>query len=99
MRTGSKQSLVAVYSCSGIGTYAGLRNRCETMSVRAVCVFCGSRMGGHEKFRKLAEAAGSGLAARGVTVVYGGGALGLLDTAQAVEYGSIRKTLKRIVFA
>ena len=48
------------------------------MSVKSVCVFCGSRMGGHEKFRKLAAAAGSGLAARGVTVVYGGGALGLM---------------------
>lgn len=48
------------------------------MTEKAICVFCGSRMGGHERFRDLAEAAGRGLAERGATVVYGGGALGLM---------------------
>ena len=48
------------------------------MTEHAVCVFCGSRTGGHERFRELAEAAGRGLAERGATVIYGGGALGLM---------------------
>ena len=48
------------------------------MIEKAVCVFCGSRMGSHDRFRELAEAAGRGLAERNTTVVYGGGALGLM---------------------
>lgn len=48
------------------------------MTEKAICVFCGSRFGGHERFRDLAEAAGTGLAKRGATVIYGGGALGLM---------------------
>ncbi len=48
------------------------------MTDKAVCVFCGSRMGGNARFRDLAEAAATGLAERGVTLVYGGGALGLM---------------------
>lgn len=43
-----------------------------------VCVFCGSRAGKHPRFHKLAEATGRGLAERGVTVIYGGGGLGLM---------------------
>lgn len=48
------------------------------MQRKSVCVFCGSRMGGHERFRLLAEQVGKGLAKRGATLVYGGGALGLM---------------------
>ena len=48
------------------------------MQVEAVCVFCGSRMGADTSYRELAEAVGTRLAAAKTTVVYGGGALGLM---------------------
>ena len=59
------------------------------MNEPAVCVFCGSRTGGHTRFRKLAEEVGRGLAERGATVVYGGGALGLMGVVSnaAIDAG------------
>lgn len=59
------------------------------MAAKSVCVFCGSRMGSHERFRGLAEAVGRGLAERGATVVYGGGALGLMGVVSnaAIDVG------------
>jgi len=46
--------------------------------LRRVCVFCGSSTGRHPAYRRLAEALGRTLAARGLGVVYGGGRVGLM---------------------
>jgi hypothetical protein len=43
-------------------------------------VFCGSSYGGRPDYRDAAEVLGRRLAARGVGLVYGGGALGLMGT-------------------
>jgi uncharacterized protein (TIGR00730 family) len=45
---------------------------------RAICVFCGSSSGANPAFADAAAAVGSGLAARGVELVYGGASVGLM---------------------
>ena len=45
---------------------------------RSVCVFCGSAPGARPSYAKAAEEMGRGLAERGITLVYGGGKLGLM---------------------
>lgn len=47
----------------------------------SVCLFCGSRPGHDPLYPALAEATGKALARRGWTLVYGGGALGLMGIA------------------
>jgi uncharacterized protein (TIGR00730 family) len=46
-----------------------------------VCVFCGSFAGHRAVYREQAEKAGGGLARLGVTMVYGGGKIGLMGAA------------------
>jgi uncharacterized protein (TIGR00730 family) len=46
--------------------------------MRSVCVYCGSRMGSGPAFRQAAEDLGRRLAERGITLVYGGGDVGLM---------------------
>lgn len=43
-----------------------------------ICVFCGASPGVGTRYVELAESVGSGLAARGIGVVYGGGRVGLM---------------------
>ena len=43
-----------------------------------ICVFCGASPGRGSAYRELATAVGSGLAERGIGVVYGGGRVGLM---------------------
>jgi uncharacterized protein (TIGR00730 family) len=50
----------------------------EGGAVRAVCCFCGARDGNDPRFRKGAAALAKAMAARGLTLVYGGGALGMM---------------------
>jgi uncharacterized protein (TIGR00730 family) len=47
-------------------------------AIGSVCVYCGSAQGVDESFRQLARDAGKTLAAKGMTVVYGGGRVGLM---------------------
>jgi len=51
------------------------------MSIASICLFCGSRPGADPAHAALAEALGALLAARGVTLVYGGGAIGMMGLA------------------
>jgi uncharacterized protein (TIGR00730 family) len=44
----------------------------------SICVFCGSNAGAQPAYIEAAEAVGSGLARRGVRVVYGGGRVGMM---------------------
>ncbi|MCK6555625.1 TIGR00730 family Rossman fold protein [Candidatus Binatia bacterium] len=46
--------------------------------MRSVCVFCGSSPGAEPAYREAARRTGELLAARGLTLVYGGGGVGLM---------------------
>lgn len=46
--------------------------------MKAVCVYCGSRMGVRPAYADAARALGNTLAGRGITLVYGGGNVGLM---------------------
>jgi len=50
-------------------------------AIRAVCIFCGARKGADPLFAQVARAAGSALARRGLTMVFGGGGVGLMGEA------------------
>ncbi len=47
-------------------------------TLRAVCVFCGSRVGRDARYADAARAFGQCLSGRGMTLVYGGGQVGLM---------------------
>ena len=46
--------------------------------LKAVCVFCGSNCGARKEYALAAEEVGAELARRGLTLVYGGGNVGLM---------------------
>jgi uncharacterized protein (TIGR00730 family) len=46
--------------------------------VRSLCVFCGSSTGSDPAFRRAAETLGAALVRRDITLVYGGGNIGLM---------------------
>jgi len=46
--------------------------------MRRVCVFCGSAAGARPEYARAAEALGHAIAARGLGLVFGGGAVGLM---------------------
>jgi hypothetical protein len=46
--------------------------------IRSVCVFCGSAAGARPSYSAAAQELGAALAHRGITLVYGGGRLGLM---------------------
>ena len=49
-------------------------------TIRRICVFCGASPGRDPSYRELASAVGTGLARRGIGLVYGGGQVGLMGT-------------------
>ncbi len=51
------------------------------MNLRRVCVFCGSNMGARPAYAEAARAFGTEVARRGIGLVYGGGAEGLMGIA------------------
>jgi uncharacterized protein (TIGR00730 family) len=46
--------------------------------IRSIAVFCGSQRGNDPAFAEAAQALGQGLAEAGITLVYGGGRIGLM---------------------
>lgn len=61
------------------------------MSIQSVCLFCGSNSGAKPAYTAAAFALGTTLAARDITLVYGGGNIGLMGTtADAVLAGGGR---------
>ncbi len=46
--------------------------------MKAICIFCGSRPGVRPAYKMAAENMGKLLAAKGITIVYGGGNVGLM---------------------
>ncbi|GBQ11308.1 LOG family protein [Swaminathania salitolerans] len=59
------------------------------MTIAAAAVFCGSRLGILPAFTEAARETGAGLAERGIHLVYGGGAVGLMGVVAeaALEAG------------
>lgn len=59
------------------------------MSIRSICVYCGSSSGTHPSFKETAYQYGKFLAENSLTVVYGGGAVGLMGAVAdgALEAG------------
>src|SRR5579862_914728 len=56
--------------------------------IRRLCVYCGSALGADFRYREAAAALGTGLAAAGIELVYGGGRNGLMGAvADAVLAG------------
>ncbi len=69
--------------------------------IRSLLIFCGSRTGQDSRHAALAAAVGRLLAQRGVTLIYGGGALGLMGevgraciAGQGAAQGVIPRFLK-----
>ena len=48
------------------------------MRVRSICVYCGSRTGARPAYARAAAALGKAIAREGLTLVYGGGSVGLM---------------------
>ncbi|GIZ12996.1 TIGR00730 family Rossman fold protein [Pseudomonas sp. NCCP-436] len=48
------------------------------MSLRSICVFCGASPGANPLYRQAADELGQELARRGLRLIYGGGAVGLM---------------------
>ncbi|HCL14266.1 MAG TPA: TIGR00730 family Rossman fold protein, partial [Pseudomonas sp.] len=48
------------------------------MSLRSICVFCGASRGTNPVYEQAAQDLGRTLAANGIRLVYGGGAVGLM---------------------
>lgn len=57
------------------------------MTIASLCLFCGSRPGADPAHLDLAAAFGALCAARGITLVYGGGANGLMGAAARAALG------------
>ena len=49
--------------------------------IRSVCLFCGANVGSRASYSRGARALGTQLARDGVTLVYGGGSVGLMNEA------------------
>jgi uncharacterized protein (TIGR00730 family) len=56
--------------------------------VRSVCVFCGSRSGTEPAYEEAARAVGRTLADKGITLVYGGGHVGLMGVVADAALGA-----------
>ncbi|KAI3483332.1 hypothetical protein L1887_53787 [Cichorium endivia] len=62
----------------------------KVMSLRSVCVFCGASTGVSPVYREAAVALGQAIARRGLTLVYGGGAVGLMGIRRRCGHGGWR---------
>jgi hypothetical protein len=49
-------------------------------AIKSICVYCGSGFGGNPAFVEAAAALGQAMAERGISLVYGGGNVGLMGT-------------------
>jgi len=50
-------------------------------TISSLCIYCGSRAGASPDYETLAASAGRETAARGLTLIYGGGEIGLMGVA------------------
>ena len=66
----------------------GVLQRCDfargfgmSASIASICLFCGSNVGTRPAYADAATQFGRTIASRGVTLIYGGGSVGLMDIA------------------
>ena len=57
-------------------------------NIRSVAVFCGTRAGDDPAHREAARRLGEGLARAGITLVYGGGGIGLMGAVAEAAIGA-----------
>jgi uncharacterized protein (TIGR00730 family) len=57
-------------------------------TIRRLCVFCGSSPGRDPSHVELARSVGTGLASRGIGIVYGGGRVGLMGALADAALGA-----------
>jgi hypothetical protein len=48
--------------------------------IKSICVFCGAASGARPEYAAAASVVGAGIARRGLTLIYGGGNVGLMGT-------------------
>ena len=61
--------------------------------IRSVCVFCGSQAGAQSEYVEMARALGALVAHRQLTLVYGGGHLGMMGAVADAALGSGGKVI------
>ena len=57
-----------------------MKNPASPPVLSSLCVFCGSQIGNNSDFSKAAQSLGEALAEREITLVFGGGRVGLMGT-------------------
>ncbi len=59
------------------------------MQLKSICVYCGSSSGNHEIYTETAAELGKTLATQGITLIYGGGRVGLMGVTatNVMAYG------------
>jgi uncharacterized protein (TIGR00730 family) len=79
----------------------GALSNVRRVSFSSVCVYCGSSVGGDPEYARAAGSLGRLIAERGMTLVYGGGHVGLMGVvadaaleAGGVVHGVITRTLE-----
>lgn len=63
------------------------------MTLKSICVFCGSSAGNEPRYAKLAEATGIAIAEYGYRFVYGGGSFGLMGISARAAFKTSGKVL------
>ena len=63
---------------------AALLHLGQNALMKSLCVFCGSSSGNRPAYAALAAAAGALIARRGLTLVYGGGRVGLMGAGSTL---------------
>jgi len=71
----------------------GVRKRSPMRTLKTICVFCGSNQGVKPAYRSAAAELGTLLAVEGITLVYGGGCVGLMGTLADAALGASGKVV------
>jgi len=62
----------------GLSISRGIRPNGDMTKLKSICVYCGSNAGTKPEYVAAAKAMGKAIAARGITLIYGGGKVGLM---------------------
>src|SRR5215831_13324119 len=88
-------------TCARSHAHHDMIQRMEAALVKSVCVFCGSNVGRDPAYLKAAVSAGEALARAGLTLVYGGGKVGLMGAvadAALASGGRVVGVMPRALF-
>ncbi len=63
-----------------------MQNHASMSTIKNICVYCGSGLGGNGKYAAAGQILGQAMAARGIGLVYGGASIGIMgEIARAVR--------------